>query len=333
MNERHTIESVHPQSSSHIIIKHTTPVVLVLFDSQILCREREETRQRYCRALLTLFVPWRSVHDLCTVNQAWFEAFEIRKPLISSSSLKIIENIQLLHECKHDRDEHLHQVLGEAQKDTKIDPIRTPNCSEKDQNTEEDYPEQLLQMLSFVNVTTTNAYYALTGNQEQRYLNDALQAIDNTDRFALLNNHRNIVNQNSYHVVDDFNTFVVAHSHHAAMNTEWKRDFETRRDKAKNCLISGEDTLEVRDDEMQIEVVTAEIPTSPYKAQTTMVPPVTVTIAVSFPTKPDIIKQFTLNSKQKYAFMIVTCHLLSISKWKKGDCFLNNFLMEIAIGL
>ncbi|CAF4809901.1 unnamed protein product [Rotaria sp. Silwood2] len=68
------------------------------------------------------------------------------------------------------------------------------------------------------------------------------------------------------------------------MNTEWKCDFETRRDKAKNCLISGEDTLEVRDDEMQIEVVTAEIPTSPYKAQTTMVPPVIVTIAVSFST-------------------------------------------------
>ncbi|CAF4193064.1 unnamed protein product, partial [Rotaria sp. Silwood2] len=95
----------------------------------------------------------------------------------------------------------------------------------------------------------------------------------------------------------DFNTFVVAHPHHAAMNTEWKHDFETRRDKAKNFLISGEDTLEVRDDEMQIEVVTAEIPTSPYKAQTTMVPPVTVTIAVSFPTKPDIIKQFTLNTE------------------------------------
>ncbi|CAF3292858.1 unnamed protein product [Rotaria sp. Silwood2] len=187
MNERHTIESVHPQSSSHIIIKHTTPVVLVLFDSQILCREQEETRQRYCLALLTLFVPWRSVHDLYAVNQAWFEAFEIRKSLISSSSLKIIENIQLLHEWKHDRDEHLHQVLGEAQNDTKIDPILTPNCSEEDQNTEEEYPEQLLQMLSFVNVTTTNAYYASTGNQEQRYLNDALQAIDNTDRFALLN--------------------------------------------------------------------------------------------------------------------------------------------------
>ncbi|CAF4193097.1 unnamed protein product [Rotaria sp. Silwood2] len=60
---------------------------------------------------------------------------------------------------------------------------------------------------------------------------------------------------------------------------------------------------------MQIEVVTAEVPTSPYKTQTTMVSPVTTTIAVSCPTKPDTIKQFALNSQQKYAFMIVTSHL------------------------
>ncbi|CAF4746594.1 unnamed protein product, partial [Rotaria sp. Silwood2] len=85
MNERHTFESIHPQSSSHIIIKHTTPFVPVLIGPQISCREREETCERCCRALLTLFVPWRSVHDLYAVNQTWFEAFEIRKSLNSSS--------------------------------------------------------------------------------------------------------------------------------------------------------------------------------------------------------------------------------------------------------
>ncbi|CAF4871291.1 unnamed protein product [Rotaria sp. Silwood2] len=69
MNERPTFESAHPQSSSHIIIKHTTPDVPVLLGLQILRREREEIRERYCHALLTLFVPWRSVHDLCAVNQ------------------------------------------------------------------------------------------------------------------------------------------------------------------------------------------------------------------------------------------------------------------------
>ncbi|CAM4955810.1 unnamed protein product [Rotaria socialis] len=120
---------------------------------------------------------------------------------------------------------------------------------------------------------------------------------------------RNAWNQNSDDIVHNSSTFVVAHSHHAAMIKEWKRDIENRRDKARNYLISGENTVEIRDDEVHIEVVVAEIPTSPFKAQTTAVPPVTITTAISFPTKMDIIKQFTLNSQQKYAFMIVTSHL------------------------
>jgi hypothetical protein len=187
MNERYTFESAHPQSSSHIVMKHTNPVVPVLVGPQIPRKEREETGERYSRALLTLFVPWRSVHDLCALNQTWTEALQVQKPLISPASLKIIENIQLLHECKHDRDEHLRQVLVDAQSDNSIDPVLIPNYYEEDQNTEEDDPEQLLQMLSIVNEATTNAYSASNGNQEQRYLNDALQAIDNTDRFASLN--------------------------------------------------------------------------------------------------------------------------------------------------
>ncbi|CAF4359926.1 unnamed protein product [Rotaria magnacalcarata] len=187
MNERYTFESAHPQSSSHIVMKHTNPVVPVLVGPQIPRKERDETGERYSRALLTLFVPWRSVHDLCALNQTWTEALEVQKPLFSPASLKIIENIQLLHECKHDRDEHLRQVLVEAQSGNSIDPVLIPNYYEEDQNTEEDDPEQLLQMLSTVNEATTNAYSALNGNQEQRYLYDALQAIDNTDRFALLN--------------------------------------------------------------------------------------------------------------------------------------------------
>ncbi|CAF5037428.1 unnamed protein product, partial [Rotaria sp. Silwood1] len=187
MNERHTFDSVHPQSTSHLIIKRSIPVVPVLTGPQIPRREREETHERYCRALLTLFMPWRSVQNLCATNETWSEALEARRLLISPNSLKIIENIELLHECKHDRDEHLHQVLLEAQNDNSIDPILMPNYYEGDENAEEDDPEQLLQMLSIVNEITTNTYSALAATQEQRYVHDALQAIDNTDRFALLN--------------------------------------------------------------------------------------------------------------------------------------------------
>ena len=187
MNERHTFESAHPQSSSHIIIKRTTPVVPVLLGPQIPRRERKETRERYCRAILALFVPWRSFHDFCELNQTRPEALEVRKPMISSSSLKIIENIQLMHECKCDRDEHLHQVLLEVQNDSSIDPILISDNYRDDQNIEDDDPEQLFEMLSVVNETAINTNLISANTQEQQYLSEALQVIDNTDRFALLN--------------------------------------------------------------------------------------------------------------------------------------------------
>ncbi|CAF0815770.1 unnamed protein product [Rotaria sordida] len=93
------------------------------------------------------------------------------------------------------------------------------------------------------------------------------------------------------------------------MIKEWKRDIEARRDETRNYLILGQDTLEVRDDETQIEIVGTEIPTSPIKTKVATVPSVTATNAIVFPTKQDIVKQFTINTQQKYAFMIVTSHL------------------------
>ena len=130
------------------------------------------------------------------------------------------------------------------------------------------------------------------------------------------------MNRNRNHTLHDFNTFVVAHSHHAEMIKEWKRDIEIRKEKARNYLISDEDTLEIPDDETQIEVVTAEVPTSPLKIQTTVVPSVIATTPVPFPSKVDIIKKCTLNSQQKYAFMIVTGHLDGDSPINTGMCFL-----------
>ncbi|CAF4163510.1 unnamed protein product [Rotaria sordida] len=164
-------------------------------------------------------------------------------------------------------------------------------------------------MLSIVNEIITNTYSVLTVTHEQRHVHDALQAIHNTDRFALLNGRTRSLGENNYGAIHDVHTFVVAREHHTTMIKEWKRDIEARRDETRNYLILGQDTLEVRDDETQIEIVGTEIPTSPIKTKVATVPSVTATNAVLFPTKQDIVKQFTLNIQQKYAFMIVTSHL------------------------
>ena len=121
--------------------------------------------------------------------------------------------------------------------------------------------------------------------------------------------YNNLSNKNCCCITDALNTFIVADSHHSTINKQWKQDIEKRKDQARNYLMSGEDSLETPNKEIQIERITSEIPTSPFKMGTVAVPPVTTTIAVSLPTKSDIIKTFTLNSQQQFAFMIITSHL------------------------
>ena len=112
LQERYTFTSEHSQAKSHGVIKRTEPVVPALGGSQIPRQDREETRERHSQAIATLFIPWRSVRDLCDVNQSWSDALSERQQNISGQSQKIIENIQLLHECKTDHDPHPQQIIA-----------------------------------------------------------------------------------------------------------------------------------------------------------------------------------------------------------------------------
>jgi hypothetical protein len=186
MNERHTFERAHPHSSSHILIKLSNPIVSVLLGPQIPRHDREETRERYHRALLTLFVPWRTAMDLCHANETWHEAFEARKSFLSLRAQKIIQNIQLLHECKKQRDEHLLQVINQDQTNDVIDPILLPNGATDDDGNEECDADELLQLLSVSNENTMKTSMETLNTREQRYIDEALYSIDNTDRFSLI---------------------------------------------------------------------------------------------------------------------------------------------------
>ena len=102
-------------------------------------------------------------------------------------TLKVIENTRLLQQCGADRDEDLQQVIAEAQTNREIDPMLIPNRYQDDRCIEEDDLEQALHMISIINKANNDAYTISTGNLEQRYLDDALQAVGKTERCALLN--------------------------------------------------------------------------------------------------------------------------------------------------
>ena len=70
MNDRWLFRAAHPQYSTHIVIRRSFAVVPVLVGPTIPREDREDTAERYARAILTLFHPWTTVFDICHVNQS-----------------------------------------------------------------------------------------------------------------------------------------------------------------------------------------------------------------------------------------------------------------------
>lgn len=120
-NDRWLFHSDHPQYSSHLIVRRSLPIIPVLVGPSIPRADREDTAERYARAILTLFHPWTNVLDICHLNQSWSEALIAVQESFISESKRVIMNIQLLHECKRDRDEDLFQLANK--------PIEPPKAS------------------------------------------------------------------------------------------------------------------------------------------------------------------------------------------------------------
>lgn len=61
--KRFLFSRTHPQINTHILIRRVTSVVPVLIEPQIHRKNNETMKDRYCRAILTLFIPWRNCAD------------------------------------------------------------------------------------------------------------------------------------------------------------------------------------------------------------------------------------------------------------------------------
>ncbi|PBK86773.1 hypothetical protein ARMGADRAFT_863865, partial [Armillaria gallica] len=66
--------------------------------------DKEELYPCYCHLMLLLFKPWTSVSDLHVKGESWSEAFEQFRNTCSASVLSVINNMQILHECRDSRD-------------------------------------------------------------------------------------------------------------------------------------------------------------------------------------------------------------------------------------
>lgn len=101
----------HVEQASHIlrVRQPTQRAVPVLIGPALPRRNVETHAAQYSHAMLLLFKPWREVSDLRAAGESWEIAFEA---FLESSECdleirEIMNNMQLMHECKDSRDSHM----------------------------------------------------------------------------------------------------------------------------------------------------------------------------------------------------------------------------------
>ena len=97
----------HKELGRKILQMRKRDIVPVPIGPSIPRRDQPEVFERYCRLMLILFKPWRRPGDLRTPNHSWATSFSDFVTGMAVGHRAIVENMQVLHECRDSRDDHM----------------------------------------------------------------------------------------------------------------------------------------------------------------------------------------------------------------------------------
>jgi hypothetical protein len=105
---RGALDPDHPQHSSHLLrLRHEDSVPVILGPSIPRRALSDGNRERWARAMLVLFKPWRMASDLKSVTETWFESYS--RNCFSERHSMLMKNMEVLSECKDARDADMAQ--------------------------------------------------------------------------------------------------------------------------------------------------------------------------------------------------------------------------------
>lgn len=138
-------------------------------------RDRPEIYERYCRAMLVRFKPWRHAEDLRNAGQKWSDAFREFERECNQRYLRIMRNMQILHECKDSGSDHFEKMrrIRQARRSAKLQARRVAD----------DFgPEDLEEILNHIQaVTVSNSQTAI---RQRQSLANCMDYIDQLHIFA-----------------------------------------------------------------------------------------------------------------------------------------------------
>lgn len=271
-------------------------------------RDQESVYPRYCRLMLIFFKPWRSVSDLKQETQSWTEAFDMFQRTSSPTVTSILNNMQILHECKDSRDDHFanrrlrHKLAGIS---TEI--ISHSGGPQNDDIFVDDTDNDILTHLE--SMDSCRSMHQSTINND---LICCLHYMETSKFFDTLS-HASYLDDPSHSEADNSETSQ-EHIQDISQENDWRDCYEKRRMKWKSKQISDDSSTKlVSHTNKNIPLMTIEkFQQGSFETHETLVPNIQNHMQPIDPycdvNSTRVAEDWSLNDEQSRAFRIIADH-------------------------
>lgn len=314
---RGVFTSKHPEYMTHVA-KMRKPInnyVPVPAGPKVYRRDREEDYWKYCRLMLIFFKPWRTGSDLLGSYTNWVESFNVLKASLSPNKIRILDNMQVLHECKDSRDDHFRKrrhretLYPEGHRGLLVEHGEDMLHSHYDET-------DLLNNLYHIDIMNTKRAMA-----ESKECSVVLDIMKNSGIFS----DEHLFASSTDTPTDMLNETDITLGTDINMDLEhlWKRTYEGRRESWKRTMLAASHAVDViglqssRDVSSSVAITKLSDARTSYNTQ----PKIIVSsldvqptdYAITDPTSlmVKIINEFTLNEEQSFAFTLVAKHSIN----------------------
>lgn len=314
--------TAHPETETHCLHLRKSSscrIPVPVGPSSLPRRDRDNVFQRYCRLMLILFKPWRNARHLRKTGQSWSDAFLDFKSSCDGRFIRIMDNMQLLHECKDSRDDHFAQRRSRRRtKGTRISVELSHDSASR--SLEDDFFGESIESDILEHITDIEASRSdLTTLQSESALAAVSHAVSGNlfDETPAPDLHHWALES-----IQDSVVQAVSQTDDDGLEAEWRHAYDQRRDEMKKKNLKPTETgignvddnlmnssLRARPGTRLPEIVSsisAASETASANSHTT--PPALSAPRLRLSSLEDIIDEFTLNAEQSRAFRIICEH-------------------------
>ncbi|KAJ3009702.1 hypothetical protein NUW54_g2705 [Trametes sanguinea] len=289
------------------VLQRTKRQIPVPIGPRLPRQDRENERARYSRLMTALFVPWRDVHDLKRSDEDWISALQRHKSGFSPEVLAILENMQLVHECKDSRDDHMRDREKRRhlrQKKGRSDGAEERQYADEDELGIDCSQEEILTHLQSVDASRSD--------QQMQLHARVLDCIATAEQYQLFRHQGNQIDVHTQLAETNVDELPASSSR---LETAWRMEYDNRRTQWKEQL-SIDDINRNQNQDTNVE----DIPEIAVRSQSDLshiesADVTQVRIAPAFmPTENRVVDidshilRWTLNHEQSRAFRIIAEH-------------------------